>query len=120
MWVVTCLLDDLLEVERVDADDRVQHVGAADELGEHTDAVGAEVRLREDVLEREEVEPVAHRRVEQHVRDREERQTVVHRPLPLGELGTDLPVVHRRISKLSLDPRHHLADLAAHLRRLVG
>ena len=30
-----CLLDDLLEVERVDADDRVQHVGAADELGQH-------------------------------------------------------------------------------------
>ena len=63
----------MLEVERVDAHAAVEDVRAADELGEHDDAVLPEDALGEHVLEREEVEAVARRAVEVDVQQRQQR-----------------------------------------------
>lgn len=69
------LLDDMLDVKGVDAHAPVEDVRATDELGKHHCAARLLDRLGEHVLEREQVEPVLHRAIEQQVDHTEESKS---------------------------------------------
>mmetsp|Transcript_16377 Transcript_16377/g.52531 ORF Transcript_16377/g.52531 Transcript_16377/m.52531 type:complete len:573 (-) Transcript_16377:780-2498(-) len=113
------LLNDVLEVEGVDADAAVEDVRTADELGEDDDARGLLRVLGVDVLEREQVEAVLHRAVEEHVHGAEEGEPRVLGPQLGVELRTNLKVADGVGSERLLDAADHLAVLDRLLRRLL-
>mmetsp|Transcript_27482 Transcript_27482/g.88732 ORF Transcript_27482/g.88732 Transcript_27482/m.88732 type:complete len:466 (-) Transcript_27482:1648-3045(-) len=101
------LLDDMLDVKGVDAHAPVEDVRATDELGKHHCAARLLDRLGEHVLEREQVEPVLHRTIEQQVDHTEESKSEVDRPALGLDLLPNLHVVNGVITKGLLDAPDH-------------
>lgn len=102
------LFDNVLEVERVNAHAAIEHVRAADKLGEHDDTVLPKHTLGEHVLERQQIEPITRGAIEVDVREAEERKPVVHRP---AVVALHLEVLDARVTVAAADAPHSLDAL---------